>query len=195
VTQPPEPLVLAVNGVAPRIAPDVFLAPGAVVVGDVEIGPGSSVWFNAVLRGDIAPIRLGARTNVQDGAVLHLDRDAPCILGDDVTVGHRAIVHGATVGNGVIVGMGSIVLSRARIGDGVIVAAGAVVPEGFEVPAGALVAGVPATVKRIMDEERQRSLLAWASGYVANAARFKESLADVTAEWRRTGLGGDGGGG
>lgn len=178
-------LVLAVNGVAPRIAPDVFLAPGAVVVGDVEIGPGSSVWFNAVIRGDVAPVRIGARTNIQDGAVIHLDSDAPCIIGDDVTVGHRAVVHGTTVGNGVIIGMGSVVLSRSRIGNGVIVAAGAVVPEGMEVPDGALVAGVPATVKRMLDAERQRALIASATGYVANAARFRATLEDRTEEWLR----------
>src|SRR5688572_8117978 len=86
--------VLSVDGKTPRIAPGVFLAPGCVVVGDVEIGPQSSVWFNAVIRGDSAPVRIGARTNVQDGAVLHVDPDAPCTVGDDVTIGHGAIVHG-----------------------------------------------------------------------------------------------------
>ncbi len=189
----PRPLILAVNGVAPRIAPDVFVAPGAVIVGDVEIGPGSSVWFNAVIRGDVAPVRIGARTNVQDGAVLHLDRDAPCIVGDDVTIGHRAVVHGTTIGNGVLVGMGSVILSRSRIGNGVIIAAGAVVPEGMEVPDGALVAGVPATVKRILDEERRRALLDSASGYVANAARFQATLEDRTEEWLREAEGTRGG--
>ncbi len=182
---PHRALVLAVNGVAPRIAPDVFLAPGAVVVGDVEIGPGSSVWFNAVIRGDVAPVRIGARTNIQDGVVIHLDSGVPCVIGDDVTVGHRAVVHGTTVGNGVIIGMGSVVLSRSRIGSGVIVAAGAVVPEGMEVPDGALVAGVPATVKRMLDDGRKRALIASATGYVANAARFRATLEDRTEEWLR----------
>lgn len=191
----PAPYVLAVNGISPRIAPDVFIAPGAVVVGDVEIGPGSSVWFNAVIRGDVAPIRIGARTNIQDGAVLHIDPDAPCILGDDVTVGHRAIVHGATVGNGVTVGMGSIVLSRAYIGDRAIVAAGAVVAEGAEVAPGALVMGVPAREKRILDEERQLKSVANAAGYVANAGRFKATLADVSEAWRAQQTGDDADGG
>jgi carbonic anhydrase/acetyltransferase-like protein (isoleucine patch superfamily) len=189
------PLVLAVNGISPKIAPDVFIAPGAVVVGDVEIGPGSSVWFQAAIRGDVAPVRIGARTNVQEGAVLHVDRDAPCIVGDDVTIGHRAIVHGTTVGNGVTVGMGSILLSRSRIGDRAVVAAGAVVSEGTEVAPGALVMGVPAREKRILEEERQLASVAGATGYVENAARFKATLADVTAAWRAQQNGDDGDGG
>jgi carbonic anhydrase/acetyltransferase-like protein (isoleucine patch superfamily) len=187
--------VFAVNGISPRIAPDVFIAPGAVVAGDVEIGPRSSVWFNAVIRGDVAPIRIGARSNVQDGAVLHVDPDSPCIVGDDVTIGHRAIVHGCTVGNGVTVGMGSILLSRSRIGDRAIVAAGAVVAEDAVVAPGALVMGVPAREKRILEEERQLKSVAGATGYVANAGRFKATLADVSEAWRseQTGDGSDGG--
>jgi carbonic anhydrase/acetyltransferase-like protein (isoleucine patch superfamily) len=175
----PAALVMAVNGISPKIAPDVFLAPGAVIVGDVEIGPGSSVWFNAVIRGDNAPIRIGARTNIQDGAVLHVDPDAPCTVGDDVTIGHRAIVHGTTVGNGVTVGMGSIILSRSRVGDRAIIAAGAVVTEEAVVADGALMMGVPAREKTILSEERQVRSVASAAGYVANAARFWQSLAPV----------------
>jgi carbonic anhydrase/acetyltransferase-like protein (isoleucine patch superfamily) len=178
MTQPPSGLVLSVNGISPRIAADVFVAPGAVVVGDVEIGPGSSVWFNAVIRGDSAPVRIGARSNVQDGAVLHVDPDCPCVVGDDVTIGHRAIVHGTTVGNGVTVGMGSILLSRSRIGDRAIVAAGAVVAEGAEVAPGALVMGVPARERRILEEERQLASVASATGYVENARRFRATLDD-----------------
>lgn len=177
-------LILAVNGISPRIAEDVFLAPGCVVVGDVEIGPGSSVWFNAVIRGDAAPVRIGARSNIQDGAVLHVDPGWPCIVGDDVTVGHRAIVHGTTVGNGVTVGMGSIILSRSKVGDRAIVAAGAVVPEGAEVAPGALVAGVPAKEKRILDEDRQLASVASAAGYVANAQRFLATMTPVTPDGR-----------
>jgi carbonic anhydrase/acetyltransferase-like protein (isoleucine patch superfamily) len=187
--------VLAVNGISPKIAPDVFIAPGAVVVGDVEIGPGSSVWFNAVLRGDVAPIRVGARSNVQDGAVLHVDSGTPCIVGDDVTIGHGAIVHGTTIGNGTTIGMGAIVLSRSTVGARCIVAAGAVVAEGAEVAPGALVAGVPAKEKRIMDEEQQVRASAGAESYVQNAARFKATLADVTEAWeaQREGVDDDGG--
>ena len=146
------------------------------MVGDVEIGPGASVWYNAVLRGDSAPVRVGARTNVQDGAVLHVDPDAPCIVGDDVTIGHRAIVHGTTVGDGVTIGMGAIVLSRSRIGDRAVIAAGAVVAEDSEVAAGALMMGVPAREKRILDGERQAASAATAGHYVENAARFADSM-------------------
>lgn len=110
------PLILPFAGVYPRIASGVYLAPGSVVIGDVEIGEQASIWFNAVLRGDVAPIRIGARSNVQDNAVFHLDRGTPCIIGADVTVGHGAIVHGTNVGDGVTIGMGAVVLSRSSIG-------------------------------------------------------------------------------
>ncbi len=177
---PPAPLVLALGG-APRIAPDVYLAPGAVVVGDVEIGPASSVWFNATIRGDVAPIRIGARSNVQDSAVLHVDAGTPCLVGDDVTIGHGAIVHGTTVGNGVTIGMGAVVLSRSRIGAGAIVAAGAVVPEDAEVRPGVLVMGVPAREKRLLTDAERQASADNAARYVANAARFRAALAPITA--------------
>lgn len=166
------PLVLPLDGVAPRIAPDVYLAPGCVVVGDVEIGPGSSVWFNAVIRGDVAPIRIGARSNVQDNAVLHVDAGTPCVVGDDVTIGHGAIVHATTVGNGVTIGMGAIVLSRSTVGDGAIVAAGAVVAEDAVVAPAALVMGVPAKERRILDQSGLQRSLDNANRYLRNRARF-----------------------
>jgi carbonic anhydrase/acetyltransferase-like protein (isoleucine patch superfamily) len=167
------PQVLALDGVAPRIGADVFLAPGCVIVGDVEIGPGASVWFNAVIRGDVAPIRIGARSNVQDNAVLHVDAGSPCVIGENVTIGHGAIVHAATVGDCVTIGMGAIVLSRSRIGSGAIVAAGALVPEDGSVAESALVMGVPAReVRRLDDAGRQRSL-ANAARYVDNGARYR----------------------
>ena len=169
-------LVLALGDVVPKIAPDVFVAPGAMVIGDVEIGPGSSVWFNAVIRGDSAPIRIGAGTNVQDGAVLHIDRDAPCIVGDRVTVGHGAIVHGTTVEDEVTIAMGAVVLSRSRIGRRAVIAAGAVVAEGTVVPEGALMVGIPAVVKRILDEPRQLAMTRNAQTYVDNAIRFERGL-------------------
>ena len=171
----PGPIVLPFGGASPRLAPDVYLAPGAVVVGDVEIGPGSSVWFNATIRGDVAPVRIGLRSNVQDGAVLHVDSGTPCVVGNDVTIGHRAIVHGTTVGDGVTIGMGAIVLSRSRIGAGAIVAAGAVVPEDAEVRPGALVMGVPAREKRLLDEAERAASVENAARYVRNAARYRAS--------------------
>lgn len=171
--------VYAFNGVVPRIADDVFIAPGAVVVGDVEIGAGSSVWFNAVIRGDVAPIRIGERSNVQDGAVLHVDSGTPCVVGNDVIIGHNAIVHGTTVGDGVTVGMGAIVLSRSSIGARAVIAAGAVVSEDAVVAPGALMMGVPARERRIMDDTQQRQMMDGARRYVDNARRFRETLSPV----------------
>src|SRR4051794_15619258 len=144
--------VYELAGVTPKIADDVFIAPGAIVVGDVEIGAGSSIWFNAVLRGDVAPIRVGERSNVQDGAVLHIDPDAPCIIGDDVTIGHSAVVHGTTIGDGVTIGMGAIILSRSKVGTGAMIAAGSVLAEDAVVPPGTLWMGVPAKERREVDE-------------------------------------------
>ncbi len=131
----------------------IFIASNVTIVGDVKIGKCSSIWFNTTLRGDVAPIIIGEYTNIQDGCVLHVDRDTPCIIGDYVTVGHGAIIHGAKVGDNCLVGMGAIILSNAEIGENSIVAAGAVVKEGEKIPAGMLVAGVPARIVRELTEE------------------------------------------
>jgi carbonic anhydrase/acetyltransferase-like protein (isoleucine patch superfamily) len=165
--------ILPFNGVFPRIAPDVYLAPGAVVIGDVEIGEGSSVWFNAVIRGDVAPIRIGARSNVQDNAVLHVDTGTPCVVGDEVTIGHSAVVHGTRVGDGVTIGMGAVVLSRSTIGAAAIVAAGALVAEDAVVPAGALVMGVPARERRQLTPEERSASRENALRYVRNASKYR----------------------
>ena len=178
----PRGMVFSLAGKTPRIADDVFLAPGCIVAGNVEIGEGSSVWFNAVIRGDVAPIRIGKRTNVQDNAVLHIDPDAPCTIGDDVTIGHSAIVHGTTVGDGVTIAMGAIVLSRSRIGAGAVVAAGAVVGEGAVVAPGALVMGVPARERRILADEEQAPFRRVADHYRANASTFAATLAPIETE-------------
>jgi carbonic anhydrase/acetyltransferase-like protein (isoleucine patch superfamily) len=172
----PIPLVISVNGVAPRIAESAFLAPGCVVAGDVEIGPDSSVWFGVAMRGDVAPIRIGARSNIQDGAVLHVDTGTPCVIGDDVTIGHRAIVHGSNVGNRATIGMGSIVLSRSVIGEGAVIAAGAVVAEDTVVRPGALMMGVPAKEKRMLEPERQERMARNAANYVQNARRYQSTM-------------------
>ena len=133
-----------------------YRAHNATVVGDVKLGPQSSCWFNAVVRGDVAPVSIGARTNVQDGAVVHCDTGVPNVIEDDVVIGHGAIVHGMFVGKGSLIGMGATVLSRAKIGRGCLVAAGAVVPPGLEVPDGMLVMGVPGKIVRpVKDEELQ----------------------------------------
>jgi carbonic anhydrase/acetyltransferase-like protein (isoleucine patch superfamily) len=150
-------MLRTLNSVGPSIAEDAFVADSANVVGRVSVGEGSSVWYGAVLRGDVNDIVVGARTSVQDGAVLHCDADAPCLVGNDVTIGHLACVHGCTVGDGAVIGIGAIVLSKAVVGPGAVVAAGALVPEGAVVPADSLVVGVPAkTVRPVTVEERQR---------------------------------------
>ena len=173
-----EPTILPFAGTWPRIAPGVYLAPGCVIIGDVEIGPHSSVWFNAVLRGDVAPIRIGQRSNVQDNAVLHLDAGTPCVVGDEVTIGHSAIVHGTHVGDGVTIGMGAVVLSRSTIGQEAIVAASALVPEDAVVPSGALVMGVPAREKRQLTPAERMASRENAARYVRNATLYlQESLA------------------
>jgi carbonic anhydrase/acetyltransferase-like protein (isoleucine patch superfamily) len=149
-----------------------FLAPTAVVVGDVTLGPQSSVWFGAVLRGDADAIRVGARSNVQDNAVLHADPGFPCTVGDGVTVGHLAIVHGAEVGDNVIVGMRSVVMNGAKIGANSLIAAGAVVTEGTQIPPGSLVVGMPAKVTRELRPAEIDRLRRAAEHYVQNARRY-----------------------
>jgi carbonic anhydrase/acetyltransferase-like protein (isoleucine patch superfamily) len=169
-------IIIPYDGRSPQIADDVFVAPNAVIIGDVEIGPGSSVWFGAVLRGDIGPIRIGRRTNLQDNVVVHLDRDAPTTIGDDVTIGHGAIVHGTTIGNETQVGMGAVVLSRSRIGEGSLIAAGAVVLEDAEVPPGSVVMGVPAKIKRDVTPEERAALLQRAAVYEQRGAAYRTIL-------------------
>lgn len=172
-----EGLLLPFNGVFPRIGSGVYLAPGSVIIGDVAIGADSSVWFNAVIRGDVAAIRIGQRSNIQDGAVLHVDRGTPCIVGDEVTIGHAAIVHGTTVGDGLTIGMGAVVLSRSEIGSEAIVAAAALVPEEAIVTSGALMMGVPAREKRILSDQERAASRENAYRYVRNAAAYRGAVA------------------
>jgi len=142
-------VIIAYKDKSPHVAPGVFVADSAQVIGDVEIGSGSSVWFNAVLRGDVHYIRIGERTNIQDCSVVHVTLNKwPTIIGNDVTVGHRAVVHGATVGDHCLIGMGSIVLDGAELSEFVLVGAGALVPPGMKVPPRSLVVGVPGKVVR-----------------------------------------------
>jgi carbonic anhydrase/acetyltransferase-like protein (isoleucine patch superfamily) len=159
-----------------NIKDSVFLASGAQVVGDVEIGENSSIWYNAVLRGDTNPIRIGENTNVQDNAVLHVNRNRGLFIGDNVTIGHGAIVHGCTVGNNVLVGMGSIILDGAEIGDHCIIGAGALVTANKEIPSGSLVYGNPARIIRALTEEEKDSIIISAKNYceVALQARSQD---------------------
>jgi carbonic anhydrase/acetyltransferase-like protein (isoleucine patch superfamily) len=147
----------------PSITAAAWVAPSAVVIGDVVLEIGSSLWPTAVVRGDMSPIRIGAGSNVQDGAVLHGDPDQPVLIGADVTIGHRAVIHGATLEDGCLVGIGAIVLNGVTVGAGALVAAGAVVTR--DVPPGALVMGAPASVKRELSAEAQLEQRAHAHRY------------------------------
>lgn len=165
------------HGDASPQAPDsAWIAPGAYVVGKVSLGEESSVWYGAVLRGDTEPIRIGARTNVQDGCVLHADPGFPAIVGDDCVVGHNAIVHGCEIENGCLIGMGATILNGAKIGAGSIVAAGALIPEGKEFPPGSLIVGVPAKRVKDVSEEQREDIARGVRTYVERAALHRESL-------------------
>ena len=159
-------MIRSLTGVVPHLGPGAFVHDGAEVIGRVSIGRSASVWPRAVIRGDTERISVGAETNVQDGAVLHADPGFPCVLGDRVSVGHLACVHGCTVEDEALIGMGAIVMNGARIGSGSIVGAGAVVPEGLEVPPGSLVLGVPGRVARATSPEERDGLLTTAAHYV-----------------------------
>lgn len=150
----------------PETGEAAYIAPSAVISGRVRLGKDASVWHGAVLRGDMAPILVGSRTNIQDGAILHVAHDRPCILGDDVTVGHGAIVHACTVGKACLIGMGAIVLNGTTIGDECIVAAGTLIPGGKNIPPRSLVMGSPGKVVRSLSEEEIAHLYDQAQSYV-----------------------------
>jgi carbonic anhydrase/acetyltransferase-like protein (isoleucine patch superfamily) len=180
-------LIGALGDSRPQIHGEAWVAPGAVVVGDVTLGPGSSVWYGAVLRADEAEIVIGGGCNIQDLCCLHVDPAEPVVLEDGVSLGHGAVVHGAYVGAGSLIGMGAVVLGRARIGGGTMVAAGAVVTPGTVVPAGVLVAGVPGRVVRELTSSDKERLVGTATRYVARARRHRavawtELPEDVTDE-------------
>ncbi len=164
----------AYDGKSPRIAPSVFLAEGSAVVGDVEIGEGSSIWFGTVVRGDVNHVRIGARTNVQDLSVVHVtSRTHPTVVGDDVTVGHRAVLHGCTIHDRCLVGIGAIVMDGAVVGPDAMVGAGALVPPGMVVPPGTLVLGAPAKVKRPLTADEIAFFRTSAANYAGYAARHR----------------------
>ena len=155
---------------SPKLGQGVYIARGAVVVGDVTLGESSSVWYNAVLRGDINRIVVGHHTNIQDNAVLHLADDFPCLVGNHVTIGHSAIVHACTVGDETLIGMGAILLDGAVIGRQCLIGAKALVTQGATIPDGSLVLGTPAKIVRSLTMEERQGLKVWAEKYVHNAA-------------------------
>jgi carbonic anhydrase/acetyltransferase-like protein (isoleucine patch superfamily) len=154
----------------PILGKGVYIARGAVVVGDVTLGDGASVWYNAVLRGDINRIVVGAGSNIQDNSVLHLADDFPCVIGDYVTVGHSAIVHACAIGDECLIGMGAVILDGAEIGAQCLIGAKALVTQNTKIPAGSLVLGAPAKVVRALTPDERSGLKYWADKYVANAA-------------------------
>jgi len=167
-------LILSIGGYTPSIAPDAFVAETAVITGDVEIGEGSSIWYGVSIRGDSAPIRIGRRVNVQDNSVIHADPDAPVTIGDDVSIGHAAIVHGATIGDKSLIGMGAILLSRSRVGSGSIVAAGSLVVEDGSVGDAELVIGAPAKVRRTLSPRESAAALAPAEHYHSLSRAYRD---------------------
>ncbi len=157
------------RGKSPRIGRGCYVAPTATIIGDVTLGDEASVWFGAVLRGDVSPIVIGARSNIQDGTVIHGEEGCPTIIGEDVTVGHSAIIHAATVGDRVLVGMGATLLSRSSVRPDTIIGGRALVTEEVEVPGGVLALGIPAQPKRSLSGVEKEHILASAQHYVEHA--------------------------
>jgi carbonic anhydrase/acetyltransferase-like protein (isoleucine patch superfamily) len=176
VTTPASPTIVEFGGARPAVHPEAWIAPGAVLVGKTDIAARASVWYGVVMRADMDSITLGARSNIQDGCVVHTDYGIPTVVGEGVSVGHRAVLHGCTIGDEVLVGMGAIVLNGARIGDGCLLAAGTVVLEGAEIPPGSLVAGVPGKVRRELTAAERDRIRLNAEHYLALAADHAQAL-------------------
>lgn len=169
--------IITIDGATPKVADDAFVAPTATLSGDVELGERASAFYGVSVRGDSAPIRVGADTNLQDNVVLHADAGFPCTVGNAVSVGHSAVVHGATVGDGCLVGMSATIMNGAKIGEQSLVAAGALVLEGTQVPPRSLVAGVPAKVRRELTEHELAGLGRNAATYLELAAKHRAANA------------------
>lgn len=171
--------IYELDGAAPRIADSAWVADSAQVMGNVELADDASVWFGAVIRGDTEIIRIGRRSNIQDMSVLHADVGMPLTVGDDVTVGHKVMLHGCTIGDGSLIGIGAVVLNGAKIGKGCLVGAGALVTEGKEFPEGSMILGSPAKVVRQLTPEQLQGLRLSAEHYVDNAGRFRAGLKKI----------------
>lgn len=171
--------IYELDGAAPLISDSAWVADSAQVMGDVELADDASVWFGAVIRGDVESIRIGRRSNIQDMSVLHADVGMPLTVGDDVTVGHQVMLHGCTIGDGSLIGIGAVVLNGAKIGKGCLVGAGSLVTEGKEFPDGSMILGSPAKVVRQLTPEQLEGLLQSAQHYVDNARRFRLGLRKI----------------
>ena len=172
-------MIWSLDGITPDIHPKAWVAPGAHVIGRVVLEAGASVWFGTTIRGDNEEIRVGAGANIQENCVLHTDPGYPIAIGADCTIGHKAMLHGCTIGAGALVGMGATVLNGARIGNGCLIGACALVTEGKDIPDGALVMGSPGRIVRILDDIARARLLATAAHYRENAARFRAGLKEA----------------
>ena len=169
-------MIYALDGIAPEIDPSAWVADTAVLIGKVTLEAGANIWFGAVLRGDNEEIRVGHGSNVQENSVLHTDMGYPLVIGANCTIGHKAMLHGCTIGEGSLIGMGATILNGAKIGKGCLIGAGALITEGKEIPEGSLVRGAPGKVVRQLDAEAQARLLKSAAGYQSNARRFANGL-------------------
>jgi carbonic anhydrase/acetyltransferase-like protein (isoleucine patch superfamily) len=172
-------MIYALDGIAPTIDPAAWVADTAVLIGKVVVEAGASVWFGAQIRGDNEVITVGAGSNVQENCVLHTDMGYPLTIGANCTIGHKAMLHGCTIGDGTLIGMGATVLNGAKIGRGCLIGACALITEGKEIPDGSLVMGAPGKVVRQLDETGRAKLLASAASYQANAVRFRNGLSPV----------------
>ena len=155
---------------------DFWIAPSANVIGEVILAKDASVWFNAVLRADNEPIYVGQGSNIQDGAIIHTDPGFSCVIGEKVTVGHMAMLHGCNIGDGSLIGIGSVILNGAKIGKNCIIGSKALVTEGMEIPDGSMVLGIPGKVKKILNDEEQSMLSIGADHYVENYKKYKKLL-------------------
>ena len=169
-------MIWELDGIAPEIAADAWVAHDANLIGRVVLEAAASVWFGCTLRGDNEEIRVGAGSNVQENCVLHTDMGFPLVIGANCTIGHKAMLHGCVIGEGSLIGMGATVLNGAKIGRGCLIGAGALITEGKEIPDGSLVMGAPGKVVRMLDAAAQAKLLKSAEGYRSNAARFRAGL-------------------
>lgn len=176
IGQHPSSLLMAFGSERPRIADSAWIASNASVVGAVTLEDDASIWYGASIRAEAAPIRVGRGSNVQDNCVIHTDPGSPVTIGDSVTIGHGAILHGCQIHNGVLVGMGAVVMNDVVIGAGSLIAAGAVVIEGTTVPAGCLVAGVPGKIRRVLDQDTIDANQAYAHHYVDLARRHRSTF-------------------
>jgi carbonic anhydrase/acetyltransferase-like protein (isoleucine patch superfamily) len=167
------------RGKRPNVASDAFIAPTAVLIGDVTVHSGASVWFGSVLRGDMDRIEIGERSNVQDNSTIHTDENEPTLIGADVTIGHMALVHSAIVAANVLIGQAAVLVGRNHVGTGTIIGAGAVLPEGFDAPARSLVLGVPAKVVREVRPDDDRWTVGAAAHYAELSAWYRENLREV----------------